>query len=151
MELPCAISLTAVSETNGGQTAFSTPSILSRAGFSCVTRRLASSTVVFIFQLPAMKGTRVVFCIEFLPGLCPEFGQFEGIGHGQRHQCGGRRAADAARKARGLRELDRLVRTAYFGVKERRHRVPAMALEPGGRRMIAGNDDDVRLQLEQGG
>ena len=56
-ELPWSTLLTTSRDMNGGQTTFSTPCTASRGPTSSRASRRASSTVVFIFQLPATIGT----------------------------------------------------------------------------------------------
>ena len=53
---PLSSSATAVRATKGGQTTFCVPSMDSREDFISATSFLASWTLVFIFQLPAMIG-----------------------------------------------------------------------------------------------
>src|SRR4030042_979070 len=48
---------TAERAVKGGATATSTPSTPDKEAFNCLTRSMASATVLFIFQLPAIKGS----------------------------------------------------------------------------------------------
>jgi hypothetical protein len=59
-ELPFKVSLTEDNETNGGQTTFSTLFTVSSWVRKSPANFTASLTVVFIFQLPAIIGTRIV-------------------------------------------------------------------------------------------
>ena len=57
---PRSVVATAVSEMKGGQTTLSTPSMASRPSIIADASAVASSTVVFIFQLPATMGVGIV-------------------------------------------------------------------------------------------
>ena len=71
------------------------------------------------------------------------------MGHCQQHQVLGREDPEAAAEAFPLRELLQPVRPAGVGGKDRRHRMPGMALEKARRAVVAGDDEDIDGWIDQ--
>ena len=69
------------------------------------------------------------------------------MGHRQQHEVLRRKLAEAAPQAFPLREFLEAVGPARVGREQRRHRVPAVALQLARRRVVARHDQHVGLEL----
>src|SRR5260370_8920290 len=56
---------------NGGQMATSTPLTVDKRGSSAAAKLSASATVLYIFQLPAISGVRLIAAPPLRAGACP--------------------------------------------------------------------------------
>ncbi|MBA7712792.1 hypothetical protein ES703_121782 [subsurface metagenome] len=140
MELFLSSSLIVAKETNGGQITLSTLLILSSSLRIVLTKSMASPTVVFIFQLPAIRGIRILSSYPVINPkrgtalpvrLSTELEQLQSISHRQRHNLCRRKSAQVTRGTGWLREFTYPVGATPLRRQKDGHGVPAVSFEDG--------------------